>query len=75
MQSGLIRGPMFEILEKAIKRGKTITVYTHGHVFHGDITYLDGGIVEISESTFGDLISTIPPSRYVISPWNTCPWV
>ena len=57
MHSELIRGPMFEILEKAIKRGKTITVYTLGHVFHGDITYLDGGIVEISESTFGDLIS------------------
>ena len=57
MQSALIRGPMFEILEKAIKKRKTITIYTHGHVFHGDITYLDGGIVEISESTFDDLIS------------------
>lgn len=57
MHSELIRGPMFEILEKAIKKGKTITIYTHGHIFHGDITLLDGGVVEISESTFGDLIS------------------
>ena len=57
MQSALIRGPMFEILEKAIKKGKTITIYTHGHIFHGDITLLDGSVVEISESTFGDLIS------------------